>query len=218
MSRAWPVNDIDPDASLATNARRILAVRMAEFYSYAPIVAIETAVEPLHDLRIAAKRLRYTLELFRAVFGERGEAQIERIKKLQEDLGTLHDLDVRIALIHDELAAVSTEQTTAVAAALAAAPSGDHAAITASALRPPPDDPRRGLISLLGRHHAARAEHYRSFLALWNRFADQGMRSDLAALSSTPIGDAGPTADETRRLIAVLARAGHDGHEPPPIA
>ena len=101
MSRAWPVDDLDPDASLATNARRILAVKMAEYYSYAPIVPIETAVEELHDLRIAAKRLRYTLELFRVVFGGRGEAQIERVKAIQEELGAIHDHDVRIALIED---------------------------------------------------------------------------------------------------------------------
>ena len=53
MSRAWPVSDIEPDETLAANARRILAVRMAEFYSYAPIVHVEEAVQPLHDLRIA---------------------------------------------------------------------------------------------------------------------------------------------------------------------
>ena len=194
MSRAWPVADVDPDASLATNARRILAVRMAEFYSYAPIVAIAEAVEPLHDLRIAAKRLRYTLELFRAVFGERGEAQIERIKAIQEELGTLHDLDVRIALIEDELAALATEQTAAVGAALASAPQADHPAITAAALRPPPDDPRRGLLALLGRHHVARRERYQSFLALWRRFAAEGMRSDLAALSATPLDAVGSPA------------------------
>ena len=69
MSRAWPVEGIAPEGTLGDNARRILAVRIAEFYSYAPIVANEAATEELHNLRIAAKRLRYTLELFRAVFG-----------------------------------------------------------------------------------------------------------------------------------------------------
>lgn len=186
MSRAWPVEDLDPDASLATNARRILAVKMAEYYAYAPIVAREDAVTPLHDLRIAAKRLRYSLELFRAVFGEAGSAQIERVKAIQEELGEIHDHDVRIGLIEDELKSVSTEQTAAVGEALADAPSSDHAAITAAAMRPPPDDPRRGLIALLGRQHTGRREHYLAFRDLWDRFAAEGMRADLAALSSTP--------------------------------
>src|SRR5215218_9276808 len=142
MSRAWPVEGIVPEASLATNARRILAVRIAEFYSYAPIVVLETATEELHNLRISAKRLRYTLELFRAVFGESGERQIERVKAIQEELGNLHDADVRIALILDELSELSVEQTAELGKFLAATPLSSHQAITAAALRPPPDDPR----------------------------------------------------------------------------
>lgn len=187
MTRAWPVDDVDPDASLAVNARRILAVRMAEFYSYAPIVPIESAVEELHDLRIAAKRLRYSLELFRAVFRDHGEAQIERVKAIQEELGALHDHDVRIALVEDELASQAIAETAAIGAAMATAPAGTHAAITATALRPPPDDPRRGLIALLGREHAARRARYQAFRDLWDRLAANGMRADLAALSATPI-------------------------------
>lgn len=186
MSRAWPVDDLDPDASLATNARRILAVKMAEYYAYDPIVAREDAVAALHDLRIAAKRLRYTLELFRAVFGDAGAVQIDRVKAIQEELGTIHDHDVRIGLIEDELKTLATEQSAAVGEALADAPGRDHAAITASAMRPPPDDPRRGLIALLGRQHVARREHYLAFRDLWTRFAGEGMRADLAALSATP--------------------------------
>ena len=187
MSRAWPVPGVDPDAPLAENARRILAVKLAEFYSYAPIVADETAVEALHDMRIAAKRLRYTLELFRPVFGKLGEKQIERLKAIQEELGQLHDHDVRIALVEEELAAVAAEQTAAINRELAVAPAAAHAAITAAALRPPPDDPRRGLIALLGRQHTARRRRHRAFLALWRRHNADGMRSALAALSAMPM-------------------------------
>lgn len=190
MSRAWPVDGVDPDASLAVNSRRILAVRMAEYYSYSFVVPIESAVEELHDLRIAAKRLRYTLEIFRAVFGDRGEAQIERVKAIQEELGSLHDHDVRIVLIEEELARQSAAQTAAINAAMADAPSGTHAAITAAALRPPPDDPRRGLIALLGREHQARRNRYLAFKARWEELAREGMRADLAALSATPSTDA----------------------------
>ena len=195
MSRAWPVADIDPDATLAVNARRILAVRMAEFYSYTRVVPLEEATEALHALRIAAKRLRYTLELFRSVFGERGERQIERVKALQEELGELHDSDVRIALIEDELARVAVDQAAAVGQALAAATTDDHDAITAAALRPPPDDPRRGLIALLGREYQARRDHYAAFRTLWDRLAADGLRAELAALSATPLQE--PPRDRT---------------------
>src|SRR5215211_188786 len=103
MSRAWPVDDVDPRAPVLENARRVLAIRIAEFYSYEPIVSYPELSEALHDLRISAKRLRYTLELFRPQFGKSGERQIERVKAMQETLGTLHDHDVRIDMIGDEL-------------------------------------------------------------------------------------------------------------------
>jgi hypothetical protein len=184
MSRAWPVEGIAPEGTLAENARRILAVRIAEFYSYAPIVSDETATEELHNLRIAAKRLRYTLELFRAVFGEVGERQIERVKAIQEELGNLHDADVRIALIRDELTTLGVEQTADLGKTLAAAPISAHPAITATALRPPPDDPRRGLVALLGREYGARKRSYDAFWATWDKFGREGMRRELVMLSA----------------------------------
>lgn len=173
MSRAWPVEGIDPEGTLAENARRILAVRMAEFYSYTPIVGREEAVVELHDLRIAAKRLRYSLELFRAVFGEEGERQIARVKALQEELGLIHDHDVRIALVEDELAALPDGGR------------GNGAGPAAAG-----GDPRSGLVLLLGRERAARRAAHAAFVALWHRCQAEGMRGGLAALSASPIGAA----------------------------
>jgi hypothetical protein len=187
MSRAWPVEGIEPEGRLGDNARRILSVRIAEFYSYAPIVGNEQAVEELHNLRIAAKRLRYTLELFRAVFGEVGERQIDRVKAIQEELGNLHDADVRIALIQDELTILGAEQTVSLGKSLAVAPASAHQAIASTALRPPPDDPRRGLVALLGREFGARKRAYDAFHLLWNQYAAEGMRRELVGLSAMPL-------------------------------
>jgi hypothetical protein len=192
------VPGIEPGASLAVNARRILAVRSAEFFSYAPIVGIEAAIEAHHDMRIAAKRLRYTLELFAVVFGDVGKVQIERIKALQEALGALHDHDVRIELIEDELIDFARVQVIDMAAAVRNASAPDHHAITASMLRPPPDDPRRGLIALLGRQHVARRAQYAAFVDLWERFAAEGMRGELTGLSAAPTAEHKPSAARDR--------------------
>ena len=184
MSKAWPVSSIRPEESLAENARRILRVRAAEYYSYEPIVDHEQAIEPLHNLRIAAKRLRYTLELFRPVFREAGEANIERVKAIQEELGNIHDADVRIVLIQEELVVLCSEQIAEISNALSMVPPASHRAITTSALRPPPDDPRRGLLSLLGRQLEERHAYFLQFNEHWHRFEQEGMRAGLVALSS----------------------------------
>jgi hypothetical protein len=187
MSRAWPVDNVDAEASVLENARRVLAVRIAEFYSYEPVVGHPELSEALHDLRIAAKRLRYTLELFRLQFGEAGNRQIDRVKSLQEALGALHDHDVRIDLIGDELSQLMVEQSRRTRMEIADASPEELAQIAAAALRPPPDDPRRGLIALLGREHAARREAYARFRELWQKHADAGMRAELVALSTLPL-------------------------------
>jgi hypothetical protein len=187
MSRAWPVDNVDPGAPVIENARRVLAVRIAEFYSFEPVVSHPELSEALHDMRISAKRLRYTLELFRPQFGKAGERQIERVKTIQELLGTLHDHDVRIELIGGELSQLMLEQSRKTRADIADASPEELAVIATAALRPPPDDPRRGLIALLGREHAGRRTTYARFRETWDKYAGEGMRQDLVKLSVTPL-------------------------------
>jgi len=186
MSRAWPVHNVDANAPVLVNARRVLGVRIAEYYSYEPVVGRPDLSLALHDLRISTKRLRYTLELFRPEFGDEGERQIERVKAIQETLGDLHDHDVRIEMIGDELSRLMLEQSREMRTAIAEASPDALASIATAALRPPPDDPRRGLIALLGREHGKRREAYRRFRDLWGAYAGEGMRSDLVALSTNP--------------------------------
>jgi len=197
MSRAWDVPDLDPAASVAENARRVLAVRTAEFYSYAPVVPYPEYQVALHDLRISAKRLRYTLELFRPQLGKTGERQTERVKAVQEALGTLHDHDVRIELIGDELTQLAVEQSQEAQTAIAEASLQDLPAITSASLRPPPDDPRRGLIALLGREHEARRSAYAAFRSLWDTLAAEGFRRDLVSLSVLPLDPASQSRQAT---------------------
>lgn len=187
MSRAWKVKKLDPDAPLGENARRILAVRVGECWSWEPIIDDDHHIDLLHQLRISAKRLRYTLELFRDVFGETGERNIERIRRMQDVLGQLHDVIVRIALIEDELRGLELEQSMRLSQSLAGAQPKELPALAAAAFRPPPDDPRRGLIHLLSRQYAARNAKLAEFRALWRELRELGMRAELARLSSMPL-------------------------------
>jgi hypothetical protein len=187
VAKGWPVPDIDPDAPVLENARKVMAVRIAEFYSYEPFVTRPEHSIELHDMRIAAKRLRYTLELFEPQFGADGKRQTSRIKDLQEELGALHDHDVRIEFIGDELSHAMLEVSYEMRQNIADAPIDRIASIATVALRPPPDDPRRGLIALLGREHLARREAYERFRLLWDTLHADGLRRDLVSLSLTPI-------------------------------
>ena len=183
MTKAVQVTGLKPEQSLGENARKILSVRLAEYYALASTTGDESAVEALHNLRIAAKRLRYTLELFSAAFGETGKRNIERIKQVQEELGVIHDIDVRIELIRDELFRLQAEQLDVVIAQFGKTPKSGHRAILTSAFRPPPDDPRRGLYSLLSKQALDRKHHFQAFIALWNDLEKQDMRRDLISMT-----------------------------------
>jgi CHAD domain-containing protein len=84
---------------LADAARRIVAVRSAELYAFVPEALDEHAITAMHDMRIAAKRLRYLLELVGFCFGEVGAEAQARARELQEVLGEIHDCDVMLARI-----------------------------------------------------------------------------------------------------------------------
>ena len=64
-------------------------------------------LETLHDLRIAAKWLRYALEFFGECLGSDCPMLLARVAALQEHLGCLHDADVAAKLARDLLVARS---------------------------------------------------------------------------------------------------------------
>jgi CHAD domain-containing protein len=79
---------IGPEA----NARRELPRLTAEFFATVrAALAARPSPERLHRVRLAAKRIRYTLELFRGCYGPGLESRIESLRKLQQVLGEIND-------------------------------------------------------------------------------------------------------------------------------
>ncbi len=99
MAKASPVHGLSSQASLADNAHLIIRASLDDVYRWSSFVDQPYAVHELHNLRIAAKRLRYTLELFLSVLSPQATAAIEALTRLQDILGELHDHDVMIALL-----------------------------------------------------------------------------------------------------------------------
>jgi len=64
MAKARSVTNLDVQAPTAQNAAKIVQVRLAEMYEWSNHIDSPYAVRELHNLRITAKRLRYTLEIF----------------------------------------------------------------------------------------------------------------------------------------------------------
>jgi hypothetical protein len=73
--------------------------RLSSLLSFEPWVSHQEAVAEHHATRIAAKKLRYTLEVYAPVYRLNLTKPIARVKAVQEILGDLHDCDVWIDTI-----------------------------------------------------------------------------------------------------------------------
>jgi CHAD domain-containing protein len=108
------VKKLDPRAPLADNAARILRTRLDEMLSFAPAALQFESARDQHDMRIAAKRLRYVLETTEFAFGKPARTARRRARDLQDLLGELHDCDVMLPRIEAHLAALRAEDAEAV--------------------------------------------------------------------------------------------------------
>ena len=116
-----PASPVSPHRVRDTAASRI-------WLAYEQVRAYESVlrwadIETVHQLRIAGKWLRYTLEFFREALGPEVDLLIPRVVVLQDHLGWLHDADVTISLTRQFLVAnagvLSREETQAIAGYLA---------------------------------------------------------------------------------------------------
>lgn len=153
MAKALPLIAIDRYGPLRENAPLMLHIRLAEMYRFATYIQDPGRVDELHAMRIAAKRLRYTLEIFAPVLqngsGKLFDTIYRQVKSIQEQIGEIHDADVRVPLLSDFLAA--------------------HAAT-----RP---EVRIGLEKLIASQRSQRESLYTDFLAYWKKLERQGFRA-----------------------------------------
>jgi CHAD domain-containing protein len=97
--KARAIEGLDPDGPLSPNVAGIVSIRLDELRSFADTALAADASEAQHDLRIAAKRLRYVLEIFAPCLGREAKAARDAAKRLQSALGDLHDCDLMLAKV-----------------------------------------------------------------------------------------------------------------------
>jgi uncharacterized protein YdaU (DUF1376 family) len=100
--KARPVKKLDPARPLGENAARMVQVRLDEMLAFAPR-ALDGKTKAQHDMRIAAKRLRYVLEVTGFCFGRPADTARRRARDLQDILGEIHDCDVMLPRVRGHL-------------------------------------------------------------------------------------------------------------------
>ena len=164
--KARKVKGLEPDGPLRENARRLIETRAEEVRSFSPAVLDPRNVDDLHDMRIAAKRLRYVLELATPVFGEPAARDAKKAKKLQDLLGEIHDCDETVPRVERHIARLRLED----AAVLRESAEPGASDLEPEAAREAPNRLRyRGLEALVAYLRARREVLYARFLHEWEQ-------------------------------------------------
>jgi hypothetical protein len=182
--KARKVKGLDPAGPFADNARRIVTVRLDELYALTPKALDVERPKKLHDLRIAAKRLRYVLEIARPALGTGATDGVRTAKALQTLLGEIHDCDEMLPRVHAHAARLRAEDTEFLRA---------HAGRNARDLRPAlaaraPNRERYRGVETLASHLAARRQVlFARFEREWVRLEARDFRGTLLAAISPPV-------------------------------
>lgn len=141
----------------------IISARLKDFIAASSSLYMPYQIKKLHELRILAKRLRYSMELFALCFGKEIEAMAKEVAQMQTSLGELHDCDVWIQDLGGRLKRTARKMTIELTDVQI----------------------RAGATWLLKHFAAARTEHYRDAVSRWEQWQADGFLDKIAAMKET---------------------------------
>lgn len=159
-----------------------IRARLKALQAYAPYVQQPECSEELHAMRIAAKRLRYTMQAFAPLYPDALEEPVRTARTVQTILGDIHDCDV---WAHDLPQFLETERDCTLVYFGQAEPFAP--------LVP-------GILALQQNRQHYRAQRYQEFVTFWNQAQEQGVWERLQQRLEAAAGHAGhATADDAAR-------------------
>jgi CHAD domain-containing protein len=102
----------DKRGSPAVNAARLLPEAAREYFAEGRELTAADAPPPgaLHAFRLHTKRFRYTLEMFREVYGEPLDDYLGELRKVQTFLGDINDCATTRELLLEAMPAPSAQR------------------------------------------------------------------------------------------------------------
>ena len=172
-------------------ARMTILNRLEDLEKLSDSLYHPLSIKPLHRMRIAAKRLRYALELFERCWGQQAALFAKKVAGLQSALGELHDCDLWIDNFGNDLSQAEKQRGTSGAEAV----EDDHAA---------------AYIWLLGHFVRLRTKHFRNALARWYEWETRGFSARLrntlvAELPESSASSSGKASGEVAHALVASA-------------
>ena len=114
MKRKWEIEKLKDTKQFKKSANLILKNRIESLVSYTDKYFKDLSVENLHDVRIALRRVRYSMELFIVCYDKKIFFKFyNKIQLLQDLSGNVRDVDISLAninsLVIDNQIKINTE-------------------------------------------------------------------------------------------------------------
>ncbi len=120
MAKPRPIPGLTPGEPYALAAAKVVAVRARELADHSRDVLDVAAIERLHDMRVATRRLRAALEVFEPCLPREPYKQaLREVKRIADALGERRDRDVSIAALERFMTSVSTQDLPGLASLVA---------------------------------------------------------------------------------------------------
>ena len=204
--KARKVTGLDPAKPFAESCERIVRTRIEELRSFASAALDPAALDAQHDMRIAAKRLRYVLEVAEFCFGEPAVAACRSARELQDLLGEIHDCDVMLPRVEAQIEELREEEARALLRRAGDATDLDPRLVSEASRHPDED----GLERLALHLRARRALLHDRFRSSWQAEASRGTWARLeSAVAQGTVGmnGAGGTSPAQKLQVALRETA-----------
>ncbi len=185
MAKGAPIHKLTLHGQPLRVSASVLMVRWNEMMAWAEGIRDPDNVEGLHNMRIAAKRLRYTMEIFAPVLPDSATPVLTTIEEIQERIGKIHDCDVLFPLLHDTIQSEMKRERKDVA--------------RRRDVGPPPHLAAEGLVALIARKRAERSALYDDFLGWWEALPPASLGESLEQVVAGASGIPTVAPEETKK-------------------
>jgi len=155
--------------ALYQRAFNAINTTLYDFLSHEDFIHAPENVEELHAMRIAGKKLRYSIELFAPIYKQAMIPYIQIMKDLQDQLGNIHDDDVWISWLPKFIGKEKTRIEDFYGSSS------------------PLDKLLPGILNLIEDRKNARAMEYQAFLTTWKTLQDENTWSFLYDIINMPM-------------------------------
>jgi hypothetical protein len=203
--KAERIEGLNARGSLRGQLPEVFVVRMNELWQLSRHMPFEDRVLELHDMRIAAKRLRYCFEFFQPLFGAGFNSHLKEFKQLQDYLGEIHDCDIWVDYLREELKLAMQElgrSRRELDSFIGASQElGEAARALESEYR---DGPAGGLLRMISELTQRRHGLYLGLLKFWRRLEESGFQQSLATDVMQAAAQPGNPAQSTEPVTEEL--------------